>query len=196
MPLDEKQLQTIRRYAVAIDKGDYYQLLRLPHGADLSQIKDAFRKESKAWHPDRYFRQVPDDVYRMVTQVYKRMVEAQQVLSDPASKAVYDKRISGPDRMKHLRYFKDQEELKQRKIKDEDICKNENARRYAKLAFTALNQKNLVAAWIIAVATILLLGVVRHATEAEFAFASAAIIPVFMITWSGGFRHGFAMAKP
>ncbi len=146
MPLDEKQLQTIRRYAVAIDKGDYYQLLRLPHGADLAQIKDAFRKESKAWHPDRYFRQVPDDVYRMVTQVYKRMVEAQQVLSDPASKAVYDKRISGPDRMKHLRYFKDQEELKQRKVKDEDICKNENARRYAKLAFTALNQKNLSSA--------------------------------------------------
>jgi len=58
----------------------------------------------------------------------------------------------------------------------------------------ALNETNLVAVWIVAVATIVLLGVVRHTTDAEFAFASAAIIPVFMVTWSGGFRHGFAAA--
>ena len=59
----------------------------------------------------------------------------------------------------------------------------------------ALNEKSLLPAWIVAVATVVILGAVRHTTEAEFAFASAAIIPVFMVTWSGGFRHGFAAAS-
>ncbi len=146
MAIDENQIKVIQRYFNAIDRGDYYQLLRLPHGADAVAVKDAFRKESKAWHPDRYFRQVPDDIYRMVTQIYKRMVEAQQVLTDPEVKPQYDKRISGPDRMKNLRWLFDQEAAKQRKVKDEDICKNENARRYAKLGFTALAQKNFPSA--------------------------------------------------
>lgn len=146
MAIDENQIKLIQRYHNALEKGDYYQLLRLPHGADIAAIKEAFRKESKAWHPDRYFRQVPEDVYRMVTHIYKRMVEAQKVLTDSAVKPIYDKRIAGPDRMKYLRYIHEQEEAKQRKVKDEDICKNENAKRYAKLGFTALSQKNLPSA--------------------------------------------------
>ncbi|MCW5830293.1 MAG: DnaJ domain-containing protein [Deltaproteobacteria bacterium] len=146
MPVDDNQIKLIQRYFNGINKGDYYQLLRLPLGAEPAQVKEAFRRESKNWHPDRYFRQVPDDIYRMVTQVYKRMVEAHQVLTDPAVKPVYDKRIQGPDRMKYLRYSYEEEQAKQRAVKDEDICKNPNAKRYAKLAFTALSQKNLTSA--------------------------------------------------
>ena len=47
-------------------------------------------------------------------------------------------------------------------------------------------------AWLIAIATFSFLGFIRQATDAEYAFASAAIVPVFLVTWTGGRRHGFA----
>ena len=47
-------------------------------------------------------------------------------------------------------------------------------------------------AWFIAIATFALLGLVRQTTAAEYAFASAAIVPVFLVAWTGGRRHGFA----
>ncbi|MBL0142836.1 MAG: GGDEF domain-containing protein [Betaproteobacteria bacterium] len=35
-----------------------------------------------------------------------------------------------------------------------------------------------------------LLGLLRTSTDAEYAFASAAIIPVLLVTWAGGLRQG------
>lgn len=48
----------------------------------------------------------------------------------------------------------------------------------------------LLVVWIVAVLLMVLLGLLHESTEAQFAFASAAIIPVFLVTWSGGFVHG------
>lgn len=54
--------------------------------------------------------------------------------------------------------------------------------------------RKMAIVWIAAVAAIVTLGIVRQSTEAEYAFASAAIIPVFLVTWAGGLRHGAAAA--
>lgn len=56
----------------------------------------------------------------------------------------------------------------------------------------ALNERYLWPTWIVAMLAIAVLGFVRHNTETEFAFASAAIIPVFLVAWAGGLRHGIA----
>lgn len=48
---------------------------------------------------------------------------------------------------------------------------------------------NLVA-WVFALIVIALLGILRSSTEAEYAFASVVIIPVCLVAWTGGFKHG------
>ena len=49
-------------------------------------------------------------------------------------------------------------------------------------------------AWIAAVILLALLGWLRIVTDAQFAFASAAMIPVFLVTWVGGFLPGVSIA--
>jgi diguanylate cyclase (GGDEF)-like protein len=39
-----------------------------------------------------------------------------------------------------------------------------------------------------------LLGVLRSSTDAEYAFASAAILPVVLVAWAGGAKHGIVAA--
>jgi diguanylate cyclase (GGDEF)-like protein len=46
-------------------------------------------------------------------------------------------------------------------------------------------------AWIIAIASFVVLGLLRRTTDAEYAFASVAIVPVFLVAWTGGRVQGF-----
>ncbi len=61
------------------------------------------------------------------------------------------------------------------------------------LAKLPSRSQNLIA-WALALIAIALLGILRSSTEAEYAFASAVIIPVCMVAWTGGFKHGFVVS--
>ena len=50
------------------------------------------------------------------------------------------------------------------------------------------------AAWSICAAAAFLLGALRTATDAEYAFASLVLLPVLIIAWFGGRRNGLSMA--
>jgi diguanylate cyclase (GGDEF)-like protein len=52
----------------------------------------------------------------------------------------------------------------------------------------------LCALWVVSVSAILLLGVLRVLTDAEFTFASLAILPVIAIAWSRGRGEGLLIA--
>lgn len=49
-------------------------------------------------------------------------------------------------------------------------------------------------AWMISIGAISLLGALRVATDAEFAFASLALLPVMVISWMDGRRNGLILA--
>lgn len=49
-------------------------------------------------------------------------------------------------------------------------------------------------AWVFCAGVIFMLGTLRTATDAEFAFASLALLPVLAIAWFGGRADGLAMA--
>ncbi|WP_116125898.1 DnaJ C-terminal domain-containing protein [Lewinella sp. IMCC34183] len=64
---------------------DYYQTLGVDKGADEKQLKKAFRKLARQYHPDV----APDDPE--AEQKFKAVNEAYAVLSDPEKRAKYDK---------------------------------------------------------------------------------------------------------
>lgn len=63
---------------------DYYKILGVPRGASLDEIRKAFRKLARKYHPD--VSKEPDAENRM-----KEINEAYAVLSDPEKRAAYDR---------------------------------------------------------------------------------------------------------
>lgn len=66
------------------EKRDYYEVLGLQKGATDAEIKKAYRKLAKQYHPDLN----PDDP--TAAEKFKEVNEANQVLSDPDKRAKYD----------------------------------------------------------------------------------------------------------
>ena len=66
------------------DKRDYYESLGLQKGASDDEIKKAYRKLAKQYHPDLH----PGD--KAAEERFKEIGEAYEVLSDPETKARYD----------------------------------------------------------------------------------------------------------
>ena len=66
------------------DKRDYYEVLGVNRNASADEIKSAYRKLSKKYHPDLN----PDDA--AAEEKFKEVNEAYQVLSNSEKKARYD----------------------------------------------------------------------------------------------------------
>lgn len=67
----------------AMSKRDYYEVLGIEKGASEAEIKKAFRKMAKKYHPD--VNKEPG-----AEEKFKEINEAYEVLSDPQKKATYD----------------------------------------------------------------------------------------------------------
>ena len=65
-------------------KRDYYEVLGLKRGASEQDLKSAFRKLAKEYHPDKN----PDD--KDAEQKFRECAEAYEVLKDPQKRAAYD----------------------------------------------------------------------------------------------------------
>lgn len=69
---------------MAENKRDYYEILGVPKTANEDEIKSAFRRVAKQYHPDLH----PDD--KDAEAKFKEANEAYEVLSDPDKRAKYD----------------------------------------------------------------------------------------------------------
>ncbi|WOF16202.1 molecular chaperone DnaJ [Methanoplanus sp. FWC-SCC4] len=67
-----------------MDKKDYYETLGIERNAGPEEVKTAFRRLARKYHPDLN----PDD--KGAEEKFKQINEAYQVLSDPQKKAQYD----------------------------------------------------------------------------------------------------------
>ena len=65
-------------------KRDYYEVLGIGRNADAKEIKKAYRKLAKKYHPDMN----PGD--KQAEQKFKEVTEAYNVLSDTEKKKLYD----------------------------------------------------------------------------------------------------------
>jgi DnaJ-class molecular chaperone len=73
---------------------NYYEILCVKSDATLEQIKSAYRKQVKQYHPDHYGKDCAP---------FLAVQEAYEVLSDPAQRRAYDKEMSGAPRPRRAR---------------------------------------------------------------------------------------------
>ncbi|MER3404852.1 MAG: hypothetical protein C4289_06535, partial [Chloroflexota bacterium] len=64
---------------------DYYAILGVPRTATPEEIRTAYRKLARQWHPD-----VNPDRRKEAEEKFKEINEAYQVLSDPEKRRRYD----------------------------------------------------------------------------------------------------------
>ena len=78
------------------DSLNYYQLLELDIDSSDSEIQARFHQRSLVLHPDRHRRvkQSHPPVYDRVNLIYKRVLEAYRILSDPLQRPLYDAALS------------------------------------------------------------------------------------------------------
>jgi curved DNA-binding protein CbpA len=76
----------ILEFSASLDK-PYFELLDVPRDADAKQIKRAYFALSKVYHPDRYFRANLGDYTVRLEQIFRKLVEAYELLSDPNTRA-------------------------------------------------------------------------------------------------------------
>ncbi len=111
---------------------DYYTILGLPESATTDEIKAAYRKLAKLFHPDKN----PDS---QTGEKFKQVKEAYEVLSHPQKKQRYDARRNYQKQLKPpvrpnkrgKDYFFSEQQYKQRRQQNEQYRKQTAARRQA-----------------------------------------------------------------
>ncbi|RKG85808.1 molecular chaperone DnaJ [Corallococcus terminator] len=102
--LSLEQLAELESRCAKLDQTDYFELLALERSAMPSDIKKAFYRESRVYHPDRFFQLESKALKEQVHELYKRITEAYYVLRDDTKRKKYLVDIASPDRAQKLRF--------------------------------------------------------------------------------------------
>lgn len=125
--------------AKIIDDMDYYQILKVKQTAFTQEIKNAYFKQSRIYHPDKFYNE-ESSLQHMITKVFKRISESYKVLSDQEKRVAYTKAINGPERKKFLRYSSKLFEKAQNEKEDEG--QTPMGKKYYLMAKTAMQNKD------------------------------------------------------
>jgi len=85
-------VSTFVMWAESLETMHYYDVLRVPYGANQQEIQQAFHDLSLRCHPDRFVDE-PVEVGQAASAVFKRLVEAYGVLRRPALRQRYDEEL-------------------------------------------------------------------------------------------------------
>ncbi|MBL8956659.1 MAG: DnaJ domain-containing protein [Myxococcaceae bacterium] len=98
---------------------DYFQMLRVSHEAKPAEIKKAFYRESRTYHPDRFFHLTEPQVKADIGTIYKRITEAYYFLRDDAKRKKYVADITSAERTAKLRFTEASEVETKQQVKKE-----------------------------------------------------------------------------
>ncbi|MBJ6765696.1 DnaJ domain-containing protein [Myxococcaceae bacterium JPH2] len=147
--LDAAQLADLASRCAKLDQLDYYEVLLLEKAASPSDIKKAFYRESRTYHPDRFFHLDSRELKEQVNELYKRVTEAYYVLRDDTKRKKYTADITGPERAQKLRYTEASEaesKAAQKKEQEEQIGTHPKGRQFYQQAQKDLDAGNPSAA--------------------------------------------------
>ena len=136
--LDARTRIEIETLHDVLDEVDFYALLQVRKDVDLAAIERAFAKESRHYHPDRFFG-VRDPVFlRKLTAVYRKTSEAYSVLRAPDLRQRYDRQLGLEPDSSTLASAKSQsQDGDTAQAKRGEVCATRKGRRYYELALTA-----------------------------------------------------------
>jgi DnaJ-class molecular chaperone len=107
--LNPSQLAELEVRCARLDEMDYFEVLMVEKTTTPADIKRAFYRESRTYHPDRFFHLQSKELKERVNELYKRVTEAYYVLRDDAKRRQYTADISGPERVQKLRFTESSE---------------------------------------------------------------------------------------
>lgn len=134
----------IRALAQILDELDYYSVLEIAPDASVSEIRAAYHRATRRFHPDGH-RQIGDDLRPVLGCIAKRVAEAYSVLRDPRRRQVYDQQIRGDSARVRMPLVQAEAEA-ERQSRDARLGKTPNGRRYFVLAQADLARGDEVSA--------------------------------------------------
>jgi curved DNA-binding protein CbpA len=142
--MDPQFLMEVETLAVVLDQLDYFGVLKVPQTASPPEIKAAYYRESRAFHPDR-FAALPDPMLReVIGRIYRRVNEAWTVLRDDQKRLKYLADVTGPQRAAKLRFTEaDEAQVKEeakRKV-EEQFGLTPNGRKFFQAAVAEIAAK-------------------------------------------------------
>jgi len=147
--MDQGFFIEVETLAASLDQLDYFGILKIPQGASPAEIKAAYYRESRAYHPDR-FAALPDPaLHELVGKIYRRVNEAYTVLRDDKKRVKYVQDISGPERAQRLRFTEaDEAQVKeeQKKKIEEQLGQTPNGRKFFSAALVEIQAQRWDAA--------------------------------------------------
>ncbi len=132
--------ERILAWEEALDSLDYYQLLQVEQNASLGQIREAYHRQSRYFHPDRYFHLDDQRLKEAIYRISKRVTEAYVTLRDAKKRKVYDSQVAEG---KQLRYTEQSEQLQQQK---QQVAKTEKGRQLHQQGMQQMKNKDFVGA--------------------------------------------------
>ncbi len=108
-----------------LDELSYYTLLGIDRRADAKDVKRAYFRVSREFHPDSYFRKNLGSYKSKIETIFKRIGTAYDVLSDPHMRKEYDENLPfEPNPEEIARQESDEEQKK----KDQRLAQERRAR--------------------------------------------------------------------
>ena len=81
--------EVLRELESGKDADEYYTLLNVSKTADQDEIRRSYRRLCRIYHPDRH---QDESKQKTAVEFFRRLQEAYKVLSDPRTRAIYDRR--------------------------------------------------------------------------------------------------------
>lgn len=147
--LTPQQAAELRALAAGLHELDYFGVLCIQQNATPGEIKKAFYRESRTYHPDRFFHLPESQEKSDLGALYRRITESYYVLRDDAKRKKYLADLAGAERSTKLRYTEATEaELKAeaRKTVEEEFGNNPKSRPFFKSALADIEKQNWVSA--------------------------------------------------
>jgi curved DNA-binding protein CbpA len=142
--MDPQFLTEVETFLAVLDQLDYFGVLKVPQTASPPELKAAYYRESRAFHPDR-FAALPDPLLReAIGRIYRRINEAWTVLRDDKKRLKYLADVTGPERATKLRFTEaDEAQVKQeaKQKVEEQFGQTPNGRKFFQAALTEIQAK-------------------------------------------------------
>lgn len=87
--IEEGRRKEIDAVAAKLASANYFELLGVNLASSVDEVRKAFFEASRKFHPDRYFGKRLGPYAQRLDQIFKRLAEAYNTLSDPARRKAY-----------------------------------------------------------------------------------------------------------